>query len=60
MICQPNKWSETEYGGYLNNSIEKKELITGIGANNYYRISKLNNLYNAVNYLNSLKFIVNT
>lgn len=23
MICQPNKWSNTEYGGYLNNNIEK-------------------------------------
>ena len=60
MLCQPNKWSDTEYGGYLNHSIEKKELITGIGANNYHRISKLNNLYNAVNYLNSLKFRANT
>lgn len=60
MICQPNKWSNTEYGGYLNNSIEKKDLITVIGANNYHKICNLNNLYSAVNYLNSLRFRVNT
>lgn len=59
LICQPNKWSDSEYGGYLNNLIEKKELITGIGANNYHKINNLKSLYNAVNYLNSLKFRVN-
>jgi len=60
MICQPNKWSLKEYGGYLNNSIEKNNLITGIGVNNYHRIINLEKLYNAVNYLNSIKFSVNS
>jgi len=59
MLCQPNKWNSKEYGGYLNNNIEKNNLITGIGANNYHKIYNLNNLYKAVNYLNSLKFKVN-
>lgn len=60
MICHPNQLGNTEYGGYLNNKIEKKELITGIGANNYHKRNNLKNLYSAVNYLNSLKFRVNT
>lgn len=60
MVCQPNKWNSKEYGGYLNNNIERKELITGIGANNFHKIYNLNNLYKAVNYLNSLKFKINT
>lgn len=24
MICPPNKWSDSKYGGYLNNSLKKK------------------------------------
>jgi len=59
MICQPNKWSDTEYGGYLNNKIEKNNLIKGIGINNDHRIYNLNKLYDAINYLNSIKFKVN-
>jgi len=58
MVCQPNKWNSKEYGGYLNNNIERKELITG--SNNFHQIYNLNNLYKAVNYLNSLKFKINT
>jgi DNA-directed RNA polymerase len=60
MICQPNKWSDTEFGGYLLNSIEKKSLITGIGINNEHTIKNLDKLYNAVNYLNSIRFKINT
>ena len=60
MICQPNKWSDTEYGGYLNNSIEKNKLITGLGINNDHTIQNLDKLYNSINYLNSIKFRINT
>ena len=60
MICQPNKWSDSEYGGYLNNSIEKNKLITGLGINNDHTIQNLDKLYNSINYLNSIKFRVNT
>lgn len=60
MICQPNKWSDSEYGGYLNNSIEKNKLITGLGINNDHTIQNLDKLYNSINYLNSIKFRINT
>jgi hypothetical protein len=59
MICHPNKWSDNEYGGYLNNSIEKNKLITGLGINNDHTIQNLDKLYNSINYLNSIKFRVN-
>lgn len=60
MICQPNKWSDTQFGGYLNNKIEKNDLISGLGTNNSHKVKSLKNLYNAVNYLSSIKFRVNT
>ena len=60
MICQPNKWSDSSFGGYLNNSIEKNSLITGLGINNDHTIQNLGKLYNSINYLNSIKFRINT
>jgi len=60
MLCQPNNWSKTEFGGYLNNAIEKNKLITGTGINNDHRVINLEKLHSAVNYLNSIKFKVNT
>lgn len=60
MLCQPNNWSDKEYGGYLNNNIEKNNLISGLGVNNDHTIQNLEKLYNAVNYLNSIKFRINT
>jgi len=53
MICQPNKWSDSKYGGYLNNSIEKNNFISGLGMGNAHRVNSLDNLYNAIHYLNS-------
>lgn len=60
MICEPNKWSDTEFGGYLNNSLEKNNLISGLGFTNAHKVKSLKNLYSAINYLNSIKFKVNT
>ena len=60
MLCPPNRWSDTEYGGYLNNSIEKNNLITGLGINNDHTIKNLEKLYDSINYLNSIKFRINT
>lgn len=59
MICQPNKWSNTEYGGYLNNSIEKNNLISGLGFGNAHKVKSLELLYKSINYLNSIEFRVN-
>jgi len=60
MISLPEKWSYTKYGGYLNNSIEKNDLISGLGTNNSHKVKSLKNLYNAINYLSSIKLRVNT
>ena len=38
MICKPNKWSDTEYGGFLNNIFEEKNIITGLGIKNEHKI----------------------
>jgi DNA-directed RNA polymerase len=29
MLCPPNKWSNNEFGGFLNNKIEKHSIISG-------------------------------
>lgn len=58
MICLPNKWSETEYGGFLSNKIIKEEIITGSKFHDHLTETK-NNLYKAVNYFNSIKFKIN-
>ena len=60
MLCRPNKWSDTEYGGYLNNQYLEYPLITGIGINNSHEVLNLENLYKAINYSSSVKFTVNS
>ena len=59
MISKPNKWSDKEYGGYFNNVIEEKSLITGIGVGNEHEVRNLDNLYKAINYTSSIRFSVN-
>lgn len=59
MLHKPNEWGDKKYGGYLNNSLENKELITGLGVNNDHKVSSLANLYYAINYTSSIKFVVN-
>lgn len=58
MICKPLKWEEQSYGGFILNSIEKKDLIRGSEIHKHVLDNK-NNLYSAVNYLNSIKFKIN-
>lgn len=58
MLCQPNKWSENEYGGYLNNTIEKNNIITG-SVNHKHLVENKDKLYNAINRINSVKFKIN-
>lgn len=58
MLCPPNKWSDNNYGGFLNNKIERNEIITGLEHHNH-EVNNKNKLYNAINYLNSIKFKIN-
>ena len=60
MLSLPNKWSDTSFGGYLNNSFEKNNLISGLGFDNAHKVKSLESLYKSINYLNSIKFRVNT
>ena len=60
MISQPNPWSDTEYGGFLNNEYLEKSLITGIGINNLHEVKNMKNLYIAINNSSSVKFSINT
>lgn len=58
MISTPNLWSEKSYGGFLENAHIKKELVTGSSYHDH-KLLMNDNLYKAINYLNSLQFTVN-
>jgi len=58
MICQPNPWGKNLYGGFLENEFLKESIITGSSYHKHNMKNK-DNLYNAVNYFNSIKFSIN-
>lgn len=58
MLCKPNLWSDTSYGGYLENKTREVSIITGTSIHDH-KIENKNSLFKAVNYLNSIKFGVN-
>jgi len=55
MICEPQKWSTQNYGGYLNNKIVKSDLITGSSYHGH-KTDNRENLFKAINYMSSVKF----
>lgn len=59
MICKPNTWTNTKYGGYLFNEEKCDDIIT---TNNEFAhiVKNKESLYKTVNYLNSIKFSINT
>lgn len=59
MLCPPNKWSDTEYGGFLENNQNKNSIITG-SINHSHNIEHKESLYNSINKINSVKFKINT
>ena len=59
MICKPNLWSKDKFGGFLENKKLELSLITG-SIYHKHKIEDRNNLYKTVNYLNSIKFTINT
>jgi DNA-dependent RNA polymerase len=58
MICKPNEWSEESYGGFLSNEELNEDIITGVTHKHIMENRK--SLYNAINYLNSIKFCINS
>lgn len=59
MICKPNVWSDTEFGGFISNSIIKNIIITGSHQHGH-KIEDKEKLYITINYLNSIKFKINS
>lgn len=35
MLCEPGKWGDTSYGGFLENRIQGVDLITGSNRHNH-------------------------
>jgi hypothetical protein len=59
MLCKPTEWSETNHGGFLSNEYKEIDIITG--SNEFaHTIDNREPIYRAVNYLNAIKFSVNT
>jgi len=59
MLCKPIEWSKTNYGGYLLNKNKGEDIITK--DNEYaHKVDNKESIYKSVNYLNSLKFGINT
>jgi hypothetical protein len=58
MICKPVKWSSTQYGGYINNSKEQREIITG-STYQGHDVQNLEKTYEVVNIMNSIQFTIN-
>lgn len=59
MLCEPAKWGDKKYGGFLENDNLKKEIYTK-SPSNKHKIENKELLYNSVNYLNSIQFEINT
>jgi hypothetical protein len=58
MLCEPTKWGDNKYGGFLENDILKKEIYTQ-SPTNKHKMENKKLLYNSVNYLNSIQFEIN-
>lgn len=58
MVCKPNPWGRNLYGGFLENQNIKDNIITG-SIYHKHNMKNMDNLYNAVNYLNGIKFSIN-
>nr|QWO71402.1 RNA polymerase [Asterophora parasitica] len=58
MVCPPNLWSNTEYGGYLLNNELKEDLITG-SKNHGHTMINPDSLIQTINYMSSIKFKIN-
>nr|YP_010130257.1 DNA-dependent RNA polymerase [Clavaria fumosa]QPZ51159.1 DNA-dependent RNA polymerase [Clavaria fumosa] len=59
MVCKPIEWSCKSFGGFLENKNRGENIITG--STKYdQKMENKKNLYNAINYLNSIKFSINS
>ena len=59
MVCAPLPWSDTSYGGYLTNVIDKIDITTGSVDHHNHKIDNKQCLFDAINQLNSIRFRIN-
>ena len=55
MVCPPNKWSNSDYGGYLNNLNMKDSIVTGSKQHNH-KMENKESLFECVNKLNNIQY----
>jgi hypothetical protein len=58
MICPPAKWSDSKYGGYMENEYYQNDLITGNKLHNH-KIENKDKIYSIINRLNNIKLGIN-
>jgi hypothetical protein len=58
MICKPNIWTDSSYGGFLDNEDKEVSVITGSHRHNHL-VENKKALFKSINYLNSIKFSIN-
>lgn len=58
MLSLPNKWSDTEFGGYITNKDVKNGLITGSSQHNH-KMENKEALYYTINTLSGVVFRIN-
>lgn len=58
MVCEPNKWGESEYGGFLENMEQQIDVVTGSNRHKH-ELSERTQIYKAINTMSSTKFAIN-
>lgn len=59
MVCEPNEWSSSQFGGFLHNKYIREDVITGSIQFNKHKFEGKEKLYKTINYLNKIKFSIN-
>jgi hypothetical protein len=58
MVCPPLLWSDTSFGGYLNNEFRRENIVRG-SLKHKHKTENKDQLYKAINTINSIKFGIN-
>lgn len=58
MICIPNQWSDSSFGGFLENKTQGISVITG-SSKHKHSVEIRDKLYKAINCINSIQFGIN-
>ena len=58
MLCKPLPWSDSNFGGYLNNELIKTPLIN-TNSDSKHKTINIDILYKSINYMSQIKFEIN-